>query len=397
MLLRTPKHALLSLAVLGLLAGTVAVDASAQQTRERAERKRGGDTKQEVLFPDATRQVPVAKNSRKMASRAGKLIKAYNDQDWAAARTQADEIIASPDANDYDKALAAQIASQAAYSTDDSAAAKAYLKQVLDLDALDNNGHYQAMYMLAQLQLQDEQYAEGLATLDRYLAETRSSKPEDLALKGQALYQAERYAEAIEPLKQAIATSPEPKAQWSRVLMATYEANNQPAEALRLAEDMAAKAPNDKTAQMNLAVVYSQNDQPEKAAAILDKLRASGQLTDEKEYRQLYATYSNMDKHEKQTIEVINDGLAKNILKPNLEVYQILAQAYYYSEPPQIAQAIEAWKKAAPLDPTGETYLNLARVQLQEGHTDEARKAAQAALDKGVKKPQDAKTIIGVK
>jgi tetratricopeptide (TPR) repeat protein len=160
---------------------------------------------------------------------------------------------------------------------------------------------------------------------------------------------------------------------------------------------MAAKAPNDKTAQMNLAVVYSQNDQPEKAAAILDKLRSSGQLTSEKEYRQLYATYSNMDKHEKQTIEVINDGLAKNILKPNLEVYQILAQAYYYSDPPQIAQAIDAWNKAAPLDPTGETYLNLARVQLQEGNIAEAKKAARLALDKGVKKPQDAKTILSAK
>lgn len=396
MLLRTPKHALFSLAVIGLLAGTVAIDATAQQTRERAERKKG-EAKQEVLFPEATRQAPETKNSRKLVSKVEKLIKAYNDQDWAAARTQADEIIASPDANDYDKALAAQIASQAAYSTDDLAAAKAYLKQVIDLNALDNNGHYQAMYMLAQLQLQDEQYAEGLATLDRYLAETKSNKPEDLALKGQALYQAERYAEAIEPLKQAIAASPEPKAQWSQVLMASYEANNQPAEALKLAEQMAAKAPNDKTAQMNLAVVYSQNDQPEKAAAILDKLRSSGQLTSEKEYRQLYATYSNMDKHEKQTIEVINDGLAKNILKPNLEVYQILAQAYYYSDPPQIAQAIDAWNKAAPLDPTGETYLNLARVQLQEGNIAEAKKAAQLALDKGVKKPQDAKTILSAK
>ena len=397
MLLRTPKRALLSLAVIGLLAGTVSVEASAQQTRERAGRNKGDDAKQQVLYPDATRVAPEGKNSRKGGPMAEKMIKAYNDQDWAKARADADALIASPDSNDYDKALAAQIASQAAYSTDDEAAAKAYLKQAIDLNALDNNGHYQAMFMLAQLQLQDEQYADGLATLDKYLAETKSKKPEDLALKGQALYQAERYAEAIEQLKQAIATSSDPKPQWSQVLMASYEASNQSGEALKLAQDMAAKAPNDKTAQMNLAVVYSQNDQPEKAAEILNKLRASGQLTTDKEYRQLYATFSNMDKHEKDTIEVINDGLAKGILKPNLEVYQILAQSYYYSEPPQIAQAIDAWQKAAPLDTTGETYLNLARVLMQENRPAEAKKAAQSALDKGVKKPQDAKAIIGSK
>lgn len=397
MLLRTPKHALLSLAVIGLLAGTVAVDASAQQTRERADRKKGEETKQEVLYPEATRQAPEAKNSRKIAPKAEKMIKAYNDQDWAKARADADEIIASADANDYDKALASQIASQAAYSTDDEAATVAYLKQAIDLNALDNNGHYQAMYMLAQLQLQAEQYPEGLATLDKYLTETKSTKPDDLALKGQALYQAERYAEAIPPLKQAIAATPEPKAQWVQVLMASYEANNQAPEAVQLAEQLAAKSPNDKNAQINLAVMYSQNDQKDKAAAILDKLRSSGQLTEEKEYRQLYATYSNMEGQEKNTIAVINDGLAKNILKPNLEVYQILAQAYYYSEPPQLSQAIDSWQKAAPMDPTGETYLNLARVLMQEGRPAEAKKAAQSALDKGVKKPQDAQKILGSK
>jgi hypothetical protein len=44
------------------------------------------------------------------------------------------------------------------------------------------------MLMLAQLQLQDEQWAEGLANLDKYLAET-SRQPEELIIKGQALYQ----------------------------------------------------------------------------------------------------------------------------------------------------------------------------------------------------------------
>ena len=40
MLLRTPKRALLSLAVIGLLAGTVSVEASAQQTRVRPASRR---------------------------------------------------------------------------------------------------------------------------------------------------------------------------------------------------------------------------------------------------------------------------------------------------------------------------------------------------------------------
>jgi predicted negative regulator of RcsB-dependent stress response len=83
--------------------------------------------------------------------------------------------LADSAANEYDKSLAAQLASQAAYQTDDTPAAVAYLKQVLQFNGLDNNGHFQSMLMLGQLQLQEDQTAEGLATLDKYFAE--SSRP----------------------------------------------------------------------------------------------------------------------------------------------------------------------------------------------------------------------------
>jgi tetratricopeptide (TPR) repeat protein len=298
-------------------------------------------------------------------------------------------------ANAYDKSLAAQLGAQAAYSLDDTAAAKAYLQQVLQLNGLDNNGHFQSMLMLAQLQLADDELQPGLATLDRYLAETKSTKPEDLVLKGQALYQAERYQEAIVPLKQAVETAAEPKDSWVQLLMAAYAESNQNAEATALAERLAAKNPTDKKAQMNLASVYVQADQMDKAAGVLEKLRASGQLTDDREYRQLYITYANMDGREKDVIAVINEGVQKGAIKPDQQTYLALAQSYYYSD--QIAPAIENWQKAAPLSKDGETYLNLARVLWQEGRLPEAKQAAQQALAKGVKKPEEAKKIINLK
>ena len=146
------------------------------------------------------------------------------------------------------------------------------------------------MYMLAGVYLQEDQLTEGLATLDRYFAETKSQKPEELALKGQGMYQAERYADAIPLLKQAIETSPEPKDNWPQLLMASYAEVGQGAEATKMAEQIAAKSPNDKKAQFNLANVYLQADKYEQAAGVLEKLRAAGQLSDEKDYRCLLYT-----------------------------------------------------------------------------------------------------------
>jgi tetratricopeptide (TPR) repeat protein len=141
--------------------------------------------------------------------------------------------------------------------------------------------------------------------------------------------------------------------------------------------------------------MYMQADQMDKAAAVMDKLRASGQLTEEREYKQLYSIYANTDNKEKDVIAVINEGISKGILKPDYQTYLALAQSYYYTD--QLPQAIENWQKAAPLSKDGETYLNLAKVLKNEGRTAEAKQAAQQALAKGVKKPDDAKKIINGK
>ncbi|WP_447584692.1 tetratricopeptide repeat protein [Pseudoxanthomonas mexicana] len=400
MKLRNSKTTLLSLALVAAFCGGAVLDANAA--------RRGEQKKEEVLFPDTTRQEPEAKGSPKVLTKLNKLIEAYNkalDQEdeakatagYTTARTLADEIIANGSANAYDKALAAQIASQAALNTDDEAAAEGYLKQAIDANALGNNQHFQLMLQLAQLQLQKDDYTNGFATLDKYLAESKSKRPADFAFKGQYLYQADRFAECIPPLKQAIETSTNPEDKvdnWTQILMVCYQEAGQLAEAVKVAEQLAAKTPNDKRAQMNLASIYLNAEQEAKAAAVLEKLRAAGLMTEEKDYRQLYLTYANMEGKEKDVIAVVNEGLQKGVVKPDYQTYLALAQAYYYSE--QIPQAIEAWQKAAPLSKDGETYLNLARVLWQEGRIPEAKVAARAALDKGLKKPDDAKKIIAL-
>lgn len=295
------KHALLSLIIAASLGGAVVTDAVAQSDRstERANRKSKNSGKAEELYPQSTRTAPTIKPSSAGQQAAEADRNLQQGRGFPAVRAQADEILANSAANEADKALAGQLAAQAAYNMDDTAAAKTYLQQAIALNALDNNGQFQSMLMLAQLQLQDDQQAEGLATLDKYLDESKSQRPEDLILKGQALYQAERYKEAIPVLKQAIAASPEPKDTWNQLLMASYAEAGQTGEAVAAAEALAAKTPNDKKAQLNLASMYMQADQMDKAAGVMDKLRASGQLTEEKEYKQLYSIYANTENKER--------------------------------------------------------------------------------------------------
>lgn len=382
-----------------LLFGAVA-PADAQRDTRRGVRPAKSEEAQKpaaaavAKYPEATREEPKEKASSQQQRKLQKLGDLYEEDKGAEARALADEILATPKANAYDRSFAAQIGAQVAYDEDDTAAAMDYLQKAIEIGGLDNNGHYGSMLMLAQLQMQEEQYEQSLATFERLFKETRAQKPEHLALKANALYRMERYEEAAETMKQAIAASPEPKPEWTQLLMASYFDAGKIEEASRLAQEIASASPGDKRAQMNLAAAYLQADQYEQAAAVMEALRTSGQLTEAGEYRQLYSTLLNLDGKEREAASVISEGLQKGVLTPSHDTYLALGQAYYFSD--QIGPAIEAYQKAAPLAKDGETYLNLARILWEEDRIGEAKAAAREALSKGIKKPEEAKKIVAL-
>ncbi len=383
--------------VLLMLGTTTALaQRSAEERRGRQSEQRNRASAAPVVekYPQATREQPNLKATARGGPKLQKLSKAYEDDDIAAARPIVEELLADDKTNAYEKAIAARLLG-ALLANEDGAEARVWLQKALDFNGLGNNEHYETMLIIAQLQMQDEEYEAGLATLDRLQRETATQLPDHQALRGNALFRLERYPEAIEALKSAMAGSEEPRNDWAQLLMAAYAEADQPAEAAKLAEELAARAPDDKRSQMNLAIVYMQSGQDLKAAEVFERLRAKGELTEDRDYRNLMALYLNSDNKEREAIAVINEGLEKGVLQGDHRTYVALAQAYYFSD--QVGPAIEAYRKAAPLAPDGEAYLNLARVLHGEGRLPEAKEAARKALDKGVRSPQDANRILSQK
>jgi len=366
------------------------VPPSAHAREKKGQDSGQSDDAKKEHFPQATRKAPEQTVSSSLSPTIEKLFKAYEQKDAAKVVTLSDEVIANPKASAYEHALAARIAGVTLLNNDNDKA-KAYLEQAVAFDGLSNNEHYESMNLLAQMDLIDKQYDKSLAMIDRYLSETRTQDGDALVIKGNDLYRLKRYPEAIAALKAAVDGTPQPKPEWLNLLMASYFDAGQPQEATKVAEALIASNPDDKVLQLNLASSYMEAGQEDKATALLEKLRASGKLDQPEDYRNLYAMYLNHDKN-KEGIAVIQEGLQKGVLKEDFDTMNSLAQAYWFSDQPD--QAIAAYRKAAPLAPNGETYLNLARALLNAGHPAEARQAAQQALDKGVRNPADAKKII---
>lgn len=400
------RPTLVAAIAIALAAAATAAPAFAQSAMERAEQRRakhaqkqqdrqeqGQEQEQaaEARYPQATREEPETTASAKLSPKLQKMFDAYDEDEGETVVQIADEVIANPDANAYEHAIAARIAGATLLNVD-NARARGYIEKAVQFDGLNNNDHYESMFIAAQLQLQEGDYAESLATIDKFLSETGSQEPEQLVVKGNALYRLERYQEAAAVLEQAIKASPSPDPTWQQLLMGAYAETGQADQAARLAEQIGGANPGDTNAQLNLAATYMQAGDDAKAGTILEQLRSGGKLTTETDYRNLYAIYLNAEGKEKEAVAVIKEGLEKGILKPDHGTYNALAQAYWFAG--DAGPAIEAYQKAAPLAKDGETYLNLARALNNEGRSADARKAAEQALAKGVAKPEDARRII---
>ena len=335
-----------------------------QRAERMAELGKGKDEAKQAedkpaLYPNATRTAPDAKSSGKMIKNLQALQEQFEKQDMAGVMAKAEEIAAMPAANAYDKSFAYSLAGNAAADLDDQAKAAEYFRKAVDANGLDNDSHYTTMYNQSVIQFGLEKYADALATVDRFLAETKSEKPEHQSFRAGILANLGRNDEAA----------------------AVYR-------------ELIAKNPTDKRILMNAVAALQNADKFEQANVLLEDAYKRGMLTEARELRALYIGYMNASRWE-DTQKVIDAGMAKGVLQPGPELardYQVLAQNAYADD--KIALAIELYGKAAPMAADGEAYLNLAKVLEYSGKKADAKAAAQKALDKGVKKPEEAKGIL---
>ena len=315
------SRTLLVTAIAALLAVGSIAEAHAQTAAERlAERRaareaaRGGaDTSQRAAeYPAATRKEPGLTASSRLTPRLNKVSEAHAEGDLATAETEAEAILGNNAANAYERAITLRLLADLLIGTDDARAMDT-LRQVIELDGLNNNDHYNTMLALAQMQVGQDDYSGAVATLDRMIAETKTDKPEPAVLRGSALYNLERYDEAIAVLEPVVKAHPE-RADWNQLLMATYSEAGRTADAAALAEQIASATPGDKRAQLTLARVYLQADEYPNAIAVSERLRGAGELSNEREHTTLAALYLHPDGGEAKAIPVPTDGPENGVL-----------------------------------------------------------------------------------
>lgn len=321
--------------------------------------KQASEAEKPALYPNATRVSPEARATGKLTKPLQSLQDLYEKRDMPGVMAKAEEIAAMPTANNYDKSYVYSLAANAASDQDDKTKAEDYFSKAIESNGLDNDSHFNTMFNLAVVQYQQEKNQQALATIDRFLAESRSEKTEHLNFRATLLGNLGRNEEAA----------------------AVYKA-------------LILKNPDDKRLLMNAVATLQAADKFDEASVLLEDAYKRGMLTEGKELRVLYVGYINARRF-KDAKDVMDAGSSKGILEAGPQLakdYMVLAQNAYAED--NLPLAVELYSKAAPIAADGEAYLNLAKVLDLSGKKADAKAAAQKALDKGVKKPDDAKVIL---
>lgn len=390
---KTVLAAALGLALTAIPAPADAQRSTAERQAQREARETRGSRQTETMFPNATRESPSATVSQRMAPRVQRLDDMLEGPENAQeVIDEAQRLINDRNANAYVKSIAYVRMADAYEELGDWDNSFTSLERALAEEGFSNDNHFQTMLRLGQTLVLEDRTEEGMAWLARFFEESRSERPEHLALMGNVYYQAERFPEAVEYINRAIAASDNPNPQWNQILMASYAEMGQGEEAVRVATELAAADPGNKQLVMNLANAHLQADDYEKAGEVLMDARRRGLFDSGQDYRHLASILLNTDNKEAEAATVLQEGLDNGMVEGNFDTYFMLGQAYYFSE--QYDGAIRAWTEAAKTAPNGETALNLARVHYDEGNWQEARRYANEAISKGLSNETTARNLI---
>lgn len=330
-------------------------------------------------YPNATRQEPkpdMSSSDQRDLNKAADLIN--NEKNDAAQPLVAKVLDRSKSA--YALSFAHQLQGQIYYDQDKSDQAIAEYRKALDANGLPNAQHFSVLYLIAQLQLQDEKYQDSLASIAEWEKLTGKQTADELALKANAYYRLDQYQPAVDTMKKAIAMSDKPNDSWSQILMASYAELNQYDEAAALVQQQLAKDPNNFKLINQLATVYIQGDKMAQAAELMGKAKSQGLITTSADYVQLAKLYSSADKP-KDAVATMKEGFAKNIIESSYDNYKLMGDVCSQAE--DEACAAEAYTKASPMAKDGNVDYQLGYMLFYADKSKDAIDALNRAISKG--------------
>jgi len=247
---------------------------------------------------------------------------------------------------------------------------------------------------LAQLHFTVEDYDKALETINRLMAAIAEPAADIYMLKGQAYFQMGQFDNALEPIKTAIEMYRDqgkvPRENWLLLLRVIYWEMKDFPNMLVVIQELIQEYPKD-TYVLTLAGVYSELGDTKKQLALTEALYEKGYINGKQHAVNLANLYLLHGMPYKAAVLLEKEMAAGNVNEDTRNL-RLLSQSWYSARNDR--KAIPPLVKAAAKGEDAELYMRLTQSYLNLEMWNDAAESAKAGLAKGGLKRKDTANIM---
>lgn len=240
------------------------------------------------------------------------------------------KLAATEGIKDHDAAVVYQTMAFVENSLNRLENATKYFIKALSYNALPKEVTHQLQYSTAQLLIHIDKPKEGLTYLSTWFANEPKPKADAYILAATAYYYTENYKQLIVNAEKALTLIKKPPVNWYELLLAGYYELKDYKGATNVLENIISKYPDKSNYWLQLAGIYQQLEQEEKALALYELAYTKGILNKD-EVIQLIKSYRYMDMPFKAA-SLIEKEMAIGDLKADKETLTLLVDSWVLAE-----------------------------------------------------------------
>lgn len=292
----------------------------------------------------------------------------------------------------YEMSRVQQLYAVIAQQQERYADARKHLQLMLDSGGLNEQEILDGKFNIAQLYLAQEQWREGAAALESWIAASPKPNSNAYYLLAVAYYQQGDERRALPPAEKALALAEKPQPSWLQLVLALYLKNEQYAKAEPLVRKLVATQPNNKANWVQLSAVLGAQEKYDDALVALQLAYHMGLLTDSADLTRL-ADLMAYNSIPYRCGSLLTKEAAR--LEKSGAVQEKLSNCWVAAR--EWDKAVAPLRAAAQAKRSGDLYMRLGEVHVQREDWNAAIEALRRALEVGnAKDPGNAQILLGM-